>query len=257
VFDEQNRLFLSLIAGPLGKNDPMRRGNDRPIRESAAPYSSNVFYYWHRFVQLHEKYEGIPKSSSKDDVIEVYDDFEPTSTSGFPIWWRTKGSWIFGGEYEETARAEGMVSAADFMARRDGIGIFFPFNGNLEDMLKQAEEEFKKARQEYYKIKPSLKAKYTLHSKRYEIKSLYNKAVIYAAVRNAPNDESFDSIFMRIKSNLILERSQDDMTPDRATKWMSDNFDGACRLAYHAARGEFPNFRKPQGPYNPRKQWGA
>ena len=42
------------------------------------------------------------------------------------------------------------------------------------------------------------------------------------------------------------------LAPDKVTKWMTENFEKACRLVYHVARGEFPKLDQPQGPYNPR-----
>ena len=49
---------------------------------------------------------------------------------------------------------------------------------------------------------------------------------------------------------------QHGLAPQRITDWMTDNFEKACKLVYHVARGEFPKTKAPQGPYNPRKKAG-
>jgi len=68
-----------------------------------------------------------------------------------------------------------------------------------------------------------------------------------------PIDQSLLSIFDHIHDKLVLQNDLRFLKPDTITKIMADNFDDACRLIYHIARGDFPKFRKPEGPYNPRK----
>ena len=277
MLDDQNCAFLALMPGPLGKNDPNRKGNDKPLRTGGKPYSGNIFYYWFRFLQLHMRYVGIPKGRSEAKVTEVYGDFDVTETVGFWSWWNGRGRWQLAPMQEQDSRAHGIVTKEEFAQLRDGISIFFPFDGDLPAMLRTAEEQFKIARSAFYAIRPELRAKYALFGKRYELEALHNKLIVYPAVMDAPRDEPFVAVFDRISDQLELgtlgvpfedwhasngfastrPRLGKDMTPDQVNKFMSDNFDGACRLVYHVARGQFPKFAKPEGPYNPRKPAGS
>ena len=267
--DNQDLIFMALRPGRLGKNDPLREGNDTPLRTGGAPYSGNVYYYWFHFVRLYQQFEGSPKGPLHTKINEVYADFGVPFATDFYAWWRSQGGGLMGGQYEEHSRAHGPMSVDEFAALKDGIAIFFPFDGNLDDMLKDAEEKFRKARESYYVKRPELMAKYAIHGRRYEIASLHNKMIIYEAVMNALT-ESFVSIFRRISHKLDLRsfegvtaagqkkkapKNVDEMLDDEINKLMSKDFEKACRLAYHAARGEFPNFERPQGPYNRRKPW--
>lgn len=255
--NDNNAVFYLTTTSPLGKNDPAKKGSDVPLRPALPRYSGNIFYYWYEFLKLHMEFVGIPTSTSKTKITEVYTDFDARSSTDFERWWNEKGRWLFCNKHDTDSVSEPIVSPEDFAKQRDGIGIFFPFDGHLPEMLKQAEEAFKTAREAYYKIRPDLVKKYALAGKRYELKVLHNKLVIYRAVIEEPVDKPFSDIFWDISGDLILDRDTRHMTPDYITSFMSENFDDACRLVYHVARGEFPKFEKPQGPYNPRKTWGV
>jgi hypothetical protein len=255
--NDKNAIFQLITTSPLGKNDPAKKGNDARLRPGLPRFSGNIFYYWYEFLKLHVEFSGIPSSTSATKVKEVYTDFEVRGSTDFERWWNETGRWLFCDKHETDSASEPVLSPSDFTQLRDGIGIFFPFDGHLPEMLKQAEEAFKAAREAYYKIRPELMKKYALAGKRYELKALHNKLLIYQAVSRQPVEKTFSDIFWDISGDLILERDTRHLTPDYITGFMSENFDDACRLVYHVARGEFPKFAKPQGPYNPRKPWGV
>lgn len=269
--NERNVEFFALESGFLGKNDPIRKRNAKPLRDGADAYSGNVFYYWFQFLKLHQEFVGVPKNGpSVATVTSIYDEFDVGHYDDFYVWWRTHGRKIFGGSSEDSPKAEVPLTAEEFAEKKDGIGIFFPFDGDIAAMLVQAEKHFRAAKTAFYEREPDQKPSHELHSRRYDCVSLYNKLVVYRAVMSA-KDTPFLKIFDGIADKLdlsMMERrrkpkpGEDAKTgpnfaatlePEEITKWMSDNFDQACRVVYHVARGEFPKFKKPEGPYNPRK----
>ena len=271
MLDDRNVSFLGLETGFLGRNDPFRDRNAKPFRDGAAAYSGNVFYYWFHFLKLHREFVGVPANSPSASVpSEVQSEFDVEPYDEFLVWWNAKGRFIFGGNSEDSPRAESSLSPEEFLQKRDGVAVFFPFDGDIETMFTQAEQQFRKARAAFYAQDPTRKPSRELHKRRYEIVSLHNKLIIYRAVMSAPKEktlvEIFDSIVReldlstmrkrrRSADNPVLDQavSASSLTPDRITKWMAENFDQACRLVYHVAHGEFPKFQKPQAMYNPRR----
>lgn len=272
VLDDRNLAYFGLEFGYLGKNDPIRKRNSAPIREGAEPYSGNVFYYWFQFLKLHQEFVGAPKKGPAVRIVRsVYDKFDVGPYDDFYVWWRERGRHLFGGSGEDSPKAEGHLTAEEFAEKTDGIGIHFPFEGDIEAMLIQAEKMFRAARAAFYERNPSRKPSYELNGKGHKLVSLHNKLVIYRAVMSAPVDKPFWQIFDDVSEQLDLSTidkrrkpklgedthtdpiSAASLTPDQITKWMADNFEQACRLVYHVARGEFPQFKKIEGNYNPRK----
>lgn len=280
MLDENNVAFLGLETGFLGKNDPFRKRNAKPIRDGAEPYSGNVFYYWFQFLKLHQEFVGLPTKGPSAKIIKgVYDEFDVGPYEDFYVWWMERGRHIFGGSSEDSPKAEGPLTAEEFAEKKDGIGIFFPFDGDIEAMLVQAEKHFRAARAAFYERDPSQKPPRELWGTKHKTVSLHNKLVIYRAVMvdlrdagTARDPRPFWRIFDEIADQLDLSTMEkrrkskpgypneaitpESLAPQRIGDWMTDNFDEACKLVYHVARGEFPKTKAPQGPYNPRKKAG-
>lgn len=275
--NDRNVEFFALESGFLGKNDPIRKRNAKPIRDGAEAYSGNVFYYWFQFLKLHQEFVGVPKNGpSVATVTAIYDEFDVRPYDDFYVWWRTHGRKIFGGSSEDSPKAEGPLTAEEFAEKKDGIGIFFPFDGDIEAMLVQAEKHFRAARAAFYQRDPGQKPAHELCGTKHKTVPLHNKLVIYRAVMTdlreagterdpAPFWQIFDGIGDQLDLSTMEKRRKpkpgypdeaitpESLTPQRITDWMTDNFEQACRLVYHVARGEFPKFKKPEGPYNPRR----
>ena len=250
-----NRISYYIAPNDIGRHDPGRRGNEVPLDRApnAEPYSRNIYYYWFKFMLLHLRRDMAIKAASRDKVAAIEADFAIEGSIDFRDWWRRTGNDLFADKHETESRAEGIISSDQFGELKDGLAIFLPFDGNLDEMLKDAEAAFIKARELYYKQRPEMVRKYKLATHRYDLEALHNRLIIYPAVMDAPRTEPYAEIFMHIHLELILNKPISEMTPDYITKFMSEHFDNACRLVYHVARGRFPDLRPPQGPYNPRK----
>ena len=255
MFDDGNFFFECLTPIDIGKTNPMRRGNDTPLAKAhgAGRFSGNIYFYWFNFLKLYLRYRELAQIAPSANETEILTDFDIDLSEDFEAWWKRIGSWLFSDKFEEESDVKHIKTRQDIADLKDGIAFFFPFDGNLSDMLKQAEASFKFARETFYKRRPDLRKKYGLETRSYDIEGLHNKRIVYDAVMKAPATETFAVIFDRIHSELILQRPVKYMTPDDINDFMSGHFDGACRLIYHLMRGKFPVYTKPQGRYNPRK----
>ena len=164
MLNDKNVAFFGLEFGSLGKNDPFRKRNAKPYRDGAEPYSGNVFYYWFQFLKLHQEFVGLPsKGPSAKKIRSVYDQFDVESYDDFYAWWIDRGRHLFGGNSEDSPKADGHLTPEEFAEKKDGIGIFFPFDGDIEAMLVQAEKHFRAARAAFYEREPSKKPPRSLH----------------------------------------------------------------------------------------------
>ncbi|MGQ5701125.1 hypothetical protein ACUJ46_03610 [Sandaracinobacteroides sp. A072] len=255
MLDDKNFCCQYITPFDIGKTDPGRPGNNKPLANapSGEPYSGNIYYYWYHFHILYVRHRSAAKAAPSPNAAEILIDFDIVSGEGFEDWWKRKGRWLFSDMFETEAQPTTNLNREQIADLKDGMAFFFPFDGNLPYMLKQAEEAFKIARLTYYDRRPDMRRKYELATRRYDLEGLYNKLVVYDAVMKAPLTDSFGKIFSAIHDDLILPRSLKYLTPDDISDFMSGHFDGACRLIYHLARGKFPVYAKPQGKYNPRK----
>lgn len=255
MLDDKNFACQYITPFDIGKTDPGRPSNKKPLvnAPSGEPYSGNIYYYWYHFLILYVRHRVTAKAAPSPNEAEILADFEIVLGEDFEAWWKRKGRWLFSDMFETEAQPTTNLTREQIADLKDGMAFFFPFDGNLPDMLKQAEEAFKMARLAYYDRRPDMRRKYQLATRHYDLQGLYNKLVVYDAVMKAPLTDSFEKIFLTIHSELILQRSLKYMNSDDISEFMSGHFDGACRLIYHRARGKFPVYTKPQGRYNPRK----
>lgn len=255
MLDDKNFCCQYITPFDIGKTDPGRPSNKRPLANApkGEPYSANIYYYWYHFLILYVRHRNAAKAAPSPNTAEILIDFGIVAEEGFEDWWKRKGRWLFSDMFETEAKPTTNLTREQIADLKDGIAFFFPFDGNLPDMLKQAEQAFKAARLTYYDRRPDMRRKYELATRHYDLEGLYNKLIIYDAVMKAPLTDSFEKIFLTIHSDLILQRSLKHMNSKDISNFMTEHFDGACRLIYHLARGKFPVYAKPQGKYNPRK----
>lgn len=255
MLDDKNFIAQYITPFDIVKTDPARPRNKEPLEGAPVrePYSGNIYYYWYHFLILYERHRDAARAAPSSKSAAILTDFDIIADESFGVWWKRKGRWLFSDMFETEARVTSILRREEIADLENGMAFFFAFDGNLPDMLKQAEQAFKSACLTFYERRPDMRRKYELATRHYDLAGLYNKRIIYDAVMKAPSKDSFGKIFGGIHHNLILPRSLKYLTPDHISEFMSEHFEGACRLIYHVARGKFPIYVQPQGKYNPRK----
>ena len=254
--DESRKHSQLITPGPLGKNDPDKQKNDQPLRDDLEDYSGNIYYYWYQFYALGAaKPDRMPIADAqyRKLVDKVSKDFDFKGGEGFRSWWERKGRWLFSQKYETDSLPQKIEHGDEIEGQQSGIGIYFPLDGNIGDMLVQAKSILQEAQEAFLRDRPDLRSEYKLATKQYVISSLHNKLTIFRAVTGFGRSKAYTNIFAGIQKELFLPRPLNQMSPDVINDFMADNFDGACRLLYYVKIGEFPNFDLPPHPYNPRR----
>lgn len=255
--DEENVSFELYIASQLGKNDPRKNGNDAPIRHGAERYSKNIYFYWHQFFRAYWDWNKKVKGPDGAKIRQVKKDFQGALDEGFEAWWRSSGSTLFTSQSDDVSQPITISNIRDLRPFKNGMFVFLPFDGHFPDMMKDIQPKFEEAVEDHYLRKPRKNRKYSLYTQRYKLSAIRNQLIVYNAVMADLNIEGahrptpFRRIFNQIDTSLLLDGDWELWGPEEKTAFISKNFRKGCRLAYHVARGEFPNPNEPDYAYMP------
>ena len=257
---DNKALFYQLIVpGPLGKNDPAKPGNDKPISYALERYSKNIYFYWYQFFRAYWDFHAKAEGADAALIRRVKRDFKDALTDDFETWWFGTGRWLFANKYDDESHAISIRNARELRRFKDGMLVFLPYDGHFPDMVKEIRPSFESSVEDYHLRKPRMKSKYHLISTKYELSAIRNQLTVYRAVmsdlgtKGSERATPYRRIFSKIDCSLILDAAQEEWGAAESTQFMHNNFRRACRLIYHVARGEFPNTDEPGTSYLPRR----